>query len=76
VREAVVADWGPLPLSSSNPTVAVDLTREPAPPALSGDQGYDTVQIQVTYNLQPLVAWPGVPSIPLLRTSTAMRIQP
>ncbi len=32
--------------------------------------------VQVSYNLQPLMSWPGVPSIPILRTSTTMRIQP
>ena len=76
IREAVVADWGPLPLSSSNPTVTVNLTREPVPPAPSSAQAYDAVQIQVSYNLPPLMSWPGIPSIPLLRSSTTMRIQP
>jgi len=76
IRDAVVADWGPLPLSSSNPTVTVNLTREPVPPALSSAQAYDAVQIQVSYNLPPLMSWPGIPSIPLMRSSTTMRIQP
>ena len=76
IREAVVADWGPLLLTSSNPTVTVNLTREPAPPALSSAQAYDAVQIQVSYNLPPLMSWPGIPSIPLMRSSTTMRIQP
>jgi len=76
VREAVVADSGPLPLSISNPTVTVTLTREPVPPALASAQAHDAVQIQVSYTLQPLMSWPGIPSIPLLRASTTMRIQP
>src|SRR5262245_15934190 len=76
IREAVVADWGPLPLSSSNPTVTVNLTREPVPPAVSSVQAYEAVQIQVSYDLPPLMSWPGIPSIPLMRSSTTMRIQP
>ncbi len=37
VRSAVVADWGPLPLSDDNPSVTVTRAREPAhrpPPPL------------------------------------------
>ena len=76
VRDAVVSDWGPLPLSDTNPSVTINRVREPSPPALSPALAYDVVTVQVSYQLQPLMAWPGVPSIPILRTSTSMRIQP
>ena len=88
VRQAVVADWGPvpfLPLTSSNPTVTVVIGQEnlscpaasfPCPTQTSDQVGFDTVRVQVSYDLAPLLSWPGVPSIPVLRTSLAMRLQP
>jgi hypothetical protein len=85
IRETVVADWGPLPLSSTNPTVTVVVGQEslacrptafPCPTQPSDSVGFDTVQIVVAYELTPLMSWPGVPSIPILRSSVAMRIQP
>ncbi len=56
VREAVVADWGPLPLSETNPRVTVTRARETSPPAPSATQAYDVVTVEVSYNLQPLMA--------------------
>jgi Flp pilus assembly protein TadG len=76
VRDAVVSDWGPLPQSASNPAVTVTLAREPTPPASTADSAQDAVTVAVEYTLTPLLAWPGVPTIPILRSSVTMRVQP
>lgn len=76
IREAVVADWGPLPMAASNPTVTVTLAREPTPPASSVDAAADAVTVDVRYTLATLLPWPGVPAIPTLQGRVTMRVQP
>jgi Flp pilus assembly protein TadG len=74
VREVVVADWGPFPVSTSNPEVTTTIARE----ALARTDGlnYDAVAVTVVYAYTPLLAWPGVPPVTRLERTVTMRIQP
>jgi Flp pilus assembly protein TadG len=74
VREVVVADWGPFPVSNSNPEVTTTITRESL--ARTDGLNYDAVAVTVVYAYTPLLAWPGVPPVTRLERTVTMRIQP